>query len=83
MDRSVDPSTSWCLLRSNEILRGLLLSIANDKGLDWKQLGELCDGDQHHVRKYFQGEHTLSQYKVVKLAKALGIEVSLDITFKL
>ena len=75
---------TWCILRSNELLRKLLDAKKDELRLTYKKISEDTGISTLVLRDYFQAKpKCLTQYKLVLLANYLGYEVKLDIGVKM
>jgi hypothetical protein len=85
MKYKIPPSNKWCIIRDNELLRQLLVSKAEDLNMSLVELAHATGLNKYQIGAYFNNtkKNMLTQYGVVKLAKALGYEIKLDISIKI
>ena len=72
----------YCLVRDNEDLRILVRTKMKQKGLTFKELARQVDLDSGNINQWLSGldSTAVKQWDVIRIARHLGIEVSLKIT---
>lgn len=79
------PTSTWCIIRNNGTLRELIRRRMDDEGMKMQDLADKSGVPYDQIRQYlkkYDYEKGMSQWNVLEVAKALGIQVGLDIQLK-
>lgn len=74
----------YCLVRDSEDLRELVKLKMKQQGYNTRTLGEALELDKGNINQWLSGLATnqLRQFDVIRIARLLGIEVSLKIDIR-
>jgi hypothetical protein len=74
------PVSSWCILRDDTEIRDLLQYRMNKKGYTTLHIQKAIGIENGRLSKYFRYiKPNMTQYEFVRLAKYLGVELTVNI----
>jgi len=83
--RPKSPSSRWCMVRDNELLRLLIKKAMEEGNLSMALLSEKSGVHYDKIRQYLKGTYDrkgVNQWELVRMADTLGMKISLNIEFK-
>jgi hypothetical protein len=74
---------TWCFLRDSTKLKAAIRYQINKRNLLIKDLGKISGVAPDKISKYLTGSYarSLTQFQLVSVARALGIEIDITISY--